>query len=557
MHGTRPEFHHLLLTIIGLGAASCATPLAFGLFAGWLLPTGNLAALWGLLGGLLAFSLFSACLQALQGLTWLRVEGRSEGVATAALIDRLLKLPVTFFKGYGSGDLGNRVLSLSALRTVITAVVFSSLAPALIGLFSIFLLVVINGAFAVVSLVIAAVLLTTAALIAGRVAEAQSTADAMASSNANLLIDVVTGIHKLRVTATEDLFLSRWAQNFSAQRRAQAGADRLDDHYQSLGLALPLLVLAAACCLGFLLPMNPSGEGRLIAAQIAMLQVAFASHALGNAWIKLRRTQPLRDKLLPLLQAPVESRRGGESPGVLTGALRLTHVSFSYALGMPPVLDDLSLTVRAGEFVALVGPSGCGKSTILRLLLGFETPDRGTVEWDGRNLDRLDMDAFRRQVGTVLQSGTILPGTIRQFIAGPNNLGDEDIWEALRLARVDEEIRRLPMGLHSGLGNNGGGFSGGQRQRLLLARSLATRPRVLILDEATSALDNRTQAEVMDTLRSLDCTRIVVAHRLSTIRYADRIITMVGGKLVQAGTYDELVSIPGPFQDLVRRQQLD
>jgi ABC-type bacteriocin/lantibiotic exporter with double-glycine peptidase domain len=233
------------------------------------------------------------------------------------------------------------------------------------------------------------------------------------------------------------------------------------------------------------------------------------------------------------------------------------NVCKRYAPELPLTINNAKLTIEQGEFCVFVGPSGCGKSTILRLLLGFETPDLGTVEWDGRNLDRLDMEAFRRQVGTVLQNGMILPGTIRQFIAGPNQLSDEDIWEALRLARVDQEIRRLPMGLHSGLGNNGGGFSGGQRQRLLLARSLATRPRVLILDEATSALDNRTQAEVMDTLRQLDCTRIVVAHRLSTIRYADRIITMVGGKLVQSGTYDELVSIPGPFQDLVRRQQLD
>jgi ABC-type bacteriocin/lantibiotic exporter with double-glycine peptidase domain len=294
------------------------------LFAGWLLPTQNFAAVWGLLGGLLAFSLVSACLQALQGLTWLRVEGRSEGAATAGLLDRLLKLPVAFFQGFGSGDLGNRVLSLSALRTVVTAVALGSVAPALIGLFSLLLLLAINGTFAVVSLLIAAVLLLSAVVIAGRAAEAQSTADAMASSNANLLIDVVTGIHKLRVTATEDLFLSRWARKFAAQRHAQASADRLDDHYQALGVALPLLVLAAACCLGFLLPMTPSGEGRLIAAQIAMLQVAFASHALGSAWIKLRRTKPLRDNLLPLLQSPTEARSSGDRTDVLTGAVRLT-----------------------------------------------------------------------------------------------------------------------------------------------------------------------------------------------------------------------------------------
>jgi ABC-type bacteriocin/lantibiotic exporter with double-glycine peptidase domain len=188
--------------------------------------------------------------------------------------------------------------------------------------------------------------------------------------------------------------------------------------------------------------------------------------------------------------------------------------------------------------------------------MGFETPDRGTVEWDGRDIERVDIEAIRRQVGTVLQSGKILSGTVRQFVEGPNALSDDEVWAALSMARMDDIIRKLPMGLYTGLGNNGGGFSGGQRQRLMLARAMARNPRVLILDEATSALDNQTQAEIMQTLRELTCTRIVVAHRLSTIRHADRIVTMVGGQIVQSGTYDALVDSPGPFRDLVRRQQL-
>ncbi len=557
LHGCRPDALRFGLSVIGLGAAATATPLALGLFASRVLPTGQMGGLWGILIGLIACAVASACLQVIQGFTWLRIEGRTEGAASAALMDRVLRLPTNFFQQIGSGDLGQRVLSLSALRSSVSTVITGSLAPALIGLFSIGLLVVIDWHFALAGLLMAAFNFAISARLAARQRAPQAIADDMAGRNANLLTDVITGIQKLRVTATEDLFIARWAKQFTAQRLAQSEADRLTDQYQALGVAFPLLALAVACGIGHLLPDSATGQGRLIAGQIALLQVAMASHALGNGLIALARTRPLQEKIVPLLEAIPETRSKGEDPGVLGGSVRLTQVSFSYGRDLPPVLRDFSLDIDAGEFVALVGPSGCGKSTVLRLLMGFETPERGTVEWDGRDIARLDIEALRRQVGTVLQSGKLLPGTVRQFVVGPNDLNDEAIWDALRKARMDDVIARLPMGLYTGLGNNGGGFSGGQRQRLLLAKAMATQPRVLILDEATSALDNRTQAEVMQTLRQLNCTRIVVAHRLSTIRQADRIVTLVDGQIAQSGTYDDLVEIPGPFRDLVRRQQLD
>jgi NHLM bacteriocin system ABC transporter ATP-binding protein len=557
LRGCRPDALRMVLTVMGLGLAATATPLSLGLFASWVLPTGQSAGLWGILMGLIAFAVASACMQVLQGLTWLRLEGRTEGSASAALMDRVLRLPTGFFQQFGSGDLGQRILSLSTLRATVGAIVIGSLAPALIGLFSIVLLAFIDWHFAVAALCLALVALGVAVTLSSRQAVPQSTADAMAGRNANLLNDVITGIQKLRVTATEDLFLARWAKQFNAQRLAQSRADRLSDLYDAFGVAFPLFALAIACGVGYAIPDSAAGHGRLIAGQIALLQVAIASHALGSALMALRRTRPLQAKIVPLLEATAETRLRGEDPGVLSGAVRMTQVSFAYGPDLPPILRDFSLDINAGEFVALVGPSGCGKSTVLRLLMGFETPERGTIEWDGRDIIRLDIEAVRRQVGTVLQSGKLLPGTIRQFIAGTNDLTDDEIWAALGKARLDDVIGRLPMGLHTGLGDSGGGFSGGQRQRLLLAKAMATQPRILILDEATSALDNQTQAEVMQTLRQLNCTRIVVAHRLSTIRQADRIVTLVDGQVAQTGTYDELVQQPGPFQDLVRRQQLD
>jgi ATP-binding cassette subfamily C protein len=252
--------------------------------------------------------------------------------------------------------------------------------------------------------------------------------------------------------------------------------------------------------------------------------------------------------------APEVSSGGGIDPGELRGAVELSHIAFRYGGGGPAVLEDVSFAAAPGEFVAIVGPSGAGKSTLFRVLLGFEEPESGTVSYDGQSLSDLDARAVRRQLGVVIQNARILAGTIFQNIVGAANLTLDDAWDAARIAGIAEDIARLPMGMHTFISDSAAAFSGGQRQRLLIARAVVARPRVLLFDEATSALDNRTQAAVSAALDELQATRIVIAHRLSTIRHADQILVVERGRITERGRYDELMDRGGPFSTLARRQ---
>ena len=304
---------------------------------------------------------------------------------------------------------------------------------------------------------------------------------------------------------------------------------------------------------------NRLSTGSFLALSIAVANVIAAVLAVGYTLLGLLDLPPLYDRIKPVLEARPEFPAAVLEPVRLGGALALSGVSFRYP-GQDEgtkVLDDVSLQVRPGEFVAIVGASGSGKSTLMRLLLGFETPDTGTVTYDGRELATLDLREVRRQIGVVLQHAQLMPGDIFSNIVGfAPGLTMEDAWNAARLAGLDDDIRRLPMGMHTLVGEGGGNLSGGQRQRLLIARAIVRRPRILMFDEATSALDNLTQSIVTESItRELQgITRVVIAHRLTTVIDADRIYVVKQGQIVQSGQYHQLLDEPGPFQELVHRQ---
>ena len=242
----------------------------------------------------------------------------------------------------------------------------------------------------------------------------------------------------------------------------------------------------------------------------------------------------------------------------LSGGIELNNVSFRYNENMPLILDDLSLKIRPGQYVAIVGRTGCGKSTLLRLLLGFEKPQKGAIYYDGKDLERIDLRSLRRRIGVVMQNGKLFQGDIySNIVISAPWLSQQDAWEAAELTGIAEDIRRMPMGMNTIISEGSGGISGGQRQRLMIARAIAPKPKILMFDEATSALDNITQKKVSESLDRLKCTRIVIAHRLSTIRQCDRILVLDQGKIVEDGTYDELIASDGFFAELVARQRLD
>jgi ABC-type bacteriocin/lantibiotic exporter with double-glycine peptidase domain len=225
---------------------------------------------------------------------------------------------------------------------------------------------------------------------------------------------------------------------------------------------------------------------------------------------------------------------------------------------MPPVIKKLSLKIDPGQYVAIVGETGCGKSTLMRLMLGFETPQKGSVYYDGKDLKRIDLKSLRQKIGAVMQNGKIFPGDIySNIVLTSPQLTMEEAWEAAEIAGIAGDIKEMPMGMNTLISEGQGGISGGQKQRLLIARAVASKPDILIFDEATSALDNITQKKISDALDEMKCTRIVIAHRLSTIRHCDRIVLIKDGKIAEDGTFEELMAIKGDFADLVSRQLLE
>lgn len=279
-----------------------------------------------------------------------------------------------------------------------------------------------------------------------------------------------------------------------------------------------------------------------------------ASSGFGGAIQGIFLILPKLQRAKVLLAAEPEVDASKIDPSELSGRITVDHLSFGYVEGGPLVLDDVSLTIEPSQFVAFVGASGCGKSTLMKLMLGFERPAAGGVFYDGQDLRKIDVQAVRRQIGVVLQSGELISGSIAENILGVTGGTNEQAWAAARLAGLAEDIEAMPMGMHTVLTDGATTLSGGQTQRLLLARALVGRPRLIFLDEATSALDNATQATVIQNLQRIAVTRIVIAHRLSTIQSADRIYVFDAGRVVQAGSYSELAHTPGLFAELVHRQ---
>ena len=296
------------------------------------------------------------------------------------------------------------------------------------------------------------------------------------------------------------------------------------------------------------------GLAAFLVAFAAFGQLAGGVTGLLGAATTLIALVPLVERVKPVLDAEPEAVEQRTDPGDLTGDIELRDVHFRYLPDTEKVLRGVSIRIRPGDYVALVGPSGSGKSTIYRLLFGFERPDSGAVLCDGHDLLNLDPEAVRRHLGVVLQDGQVAADSIRSNVAGSSRLDSDEIWEALRAAGLEGDVRAMPMGLQTMIHEGGGGLSGGQRQRLLIARALARKPRILLLDEATSALDNHTQSVVQDSLRKLNITRIVIAHRLSTVRDVDRIYVLDQGRIAESGRYDELIARGGVFAELAKRQ---
>jgi len=378
--------------------------------------------------------------------------------------------------------------------------------------------------------------------------------EAMDGKLSAMQFEVFSSIAKLRACAAEPRALERWYAKYDEFRTLNGVSARLAN-WESVALnllqpAATILVLWLAWRLAATVPLS---TGDFVAFHAALFSLLGGVHAIVSTLLDLANLKPVWDRARPILETAPEGAGEGAERHDPKGAIELEKVSFAYP-GGPVVLEDVDLSIAPGEFVAIVGASGSGKSTLIRLLLGFETPSIGTIRYDGRNLKRLDLGHLRRRIGTVLQGGKLWAGDLLSNIAGAHAISVETAWEAARRAGLERDVEAMPMGLYTVVGEGLSTLSGGQRQRLLIARALVSDPRILLLDEATSALDNVAQATVLKELSALRATRIVIAHRLDTVRDADRIVVLDRGRVVQEGTFGQLAAESGPFRAMLARQ---
>ncbi|MET9958510.1 NHLP bacteriocin export ABC transporter permease/ATPase subunit [Streptomyces sp. NPDC006326] len=555
VRGTGKEWRSLLLgglVAVGLGAL---VPIATGKVLGAYVPRAENGLIVQTALALIASSVVSAAFLLLQNLAILRMEGRVEAALQPAVWDRLLRLPVTFFAGRSTGELAGAALGISSIRSLLSGIGSVSVQASTVALMNLVLLLVYSVPLAMAAL---AMLIVVAAVFLGLglwQLRYQRQLITLGHRLDNQAFQTLRGLPKLRVAAAESFAYAAWAREFARTRELQQRIGRLKNVVTVLNaVCLPLCTLVM-----FMLLAGPArgsmSAGEFLTFSTAVTMMLSAVTQLTGVLLSAAAVQPMFEQIKPILHAAPEVRGSRAQPGVLSGSLEAKGLSYRYADDGPLVLDDVSFRVAAGEFVAIVGASGCGKSTLLRLLIGFDEPSAGSVLYDGQDLAALDQAAVRRQCGVVLQNAQPFSGSILDCISGAETYTPEEVWEAAAMAGLAEDVKAMPMGLHTMLSDGGGTVSGGQRQRLMIAQALIRKPGIVFLDEATSALDNEAQHVVIESTRALRCTRIVIAHRLSTVMDADRVIVMADGRIVQQGPPAELLADTGGlFHELVRRQ---
>lgn len=559
LHGRRRDAWQLLGLGLLAGVLALVTPVVVSIVYDVVLPGGYLSELV-VAAAFLGLAAVTATLATLsRNLVLVRLAGIAETRIDPAIIDRLLRIDAaglresTDLATMSSGDLANRINGLQRIRGAATGSVASAILTLLFSVVSLAFVFIYSVALGLVAVVTLAVTMVMLGLLLRLVLRHTRQSYDVAGRLNGLLLQATQGIAKLRVAGAEPRFIRRWASDYRVQQAETYEGGRATNWITAITGALPALVVIPVYAVAATTLRSSLSSGQFLGVIAALGQFAGAVAVVSVSLSQILLTAPLWARLASVLD--VGSEPGGEAaPTPLAGRVELADVSFSYRRGDPPVLRNVSLHAAPGEFVAITGPSGGGKSTLIRLILGLERPMSGAVLIDDRDTRQLDMAQVRRSVGVVPQEGQPLPGTVMDTILGAHPGTESEAWAAASAAGIADDIRAMPMQMHTVVGEGGAAFSGGQVQRLLIARALARRPALVLLDEATSALDDRTQADLSARLDALSMTRIAIAHRLSTIRHADRIYVIDQGTVVESGAFDELVAAEGAFARLARRQ---
>ncbi len=536
------------------GLLGLSIPLATRNIFDVIIPEGEGGQIWQLALLLFAAVLAKSLFELTRSFAFVRLRTSIDYSLQSAVWDRLLTLPVPFFRNYTAGELAQKAMSINEIKNIMSDAIMTSL---LAGIFSIFFYLQmfyfsIPLALGATVLVIISLLVT---LFLGMLKiRYQQELLEIKNEISGFVLQLINGISKIRVSASENRFFHLWSREFSKQRRLDLKVYSFNNYLSTFNAFFPVI----SSLIIFYLVIGQRTEinaGIFIAFNAAFISFQTSILSLSDVFINMLASKPMLKNVEPILKTVPEYHDEKESPGELSGQIEVSNLDFRYTQDGPLIIKNLSLNIKPGEYVAFVGPSGSGKSTLLRLLLGFEKPQFGCIYYDNHDLEKIDIKEVRKQLGIVLQDGQLMSGSLYSNIIGSSTeLTLDDAWEAARMAGLAEDIKKMPMGMHTVVSQGQQTLSGGQKQRLLIARAVVRKPKLIYFDEATSALDNKSQSLVTDSLNRLNATRIVIAHRLSTIRECDRIFVLEEGELIEEGNYRQLMNQEGVFSELARRQ---
>ena len=540
----------LAVTLIGLLA-----PFTNKIIFGNVINSGKLGLLAPASVLLIGVAISSALINITKTLVMTRMNTKMNIAVQAATMMRVLSLPAAFFKEYSAGELSSRAGSIGSLCSMLANAILTT------GLTSIFSLIYIGQIFNFAPVLVVPaliIMLTTVGFSCLSTLVQMKRSKQMMELGAKqngLVFSLISGVQKLKLSGAERRAFANWANLYSKSAKLSYDPPlfiKLNNVFSMIISSVGMIVLY------YLSITSKVGVADYMAFNISYGMVSGAFSSLAGMALTLANIKPVLEMALPIIKTVPEISTGKKVVTKLSGSIELNNVFFRYNDSMPLVLDNISLKIRSGQYVAIVGTTGCGKSTLMRLMLGFEQPLKGAIYYDGKDLSTIDLKSLRRNIGVVMQSGKLFSGDVFSNITiSAPWLTMDDAWEAAEMAGIADDIRAMPMGMHTLISEGSGGVSGGQRQRLMIARAIAPKPKILMFDEATRALDNITQKKVSGSLDSLKCTRIVIAHRLSTIKQCDRIIVIDKGKIIEDGKYEDLITAGGYFAELVQRQRLD
>ncbi|MCR9125360.1 MAG: NHLP bacteriocin export ABC transporter permease/ATPase subunit [Rhodobacteraceae bacterium] len=552
----RREVMPLLAWCALAGLSVLVVPLATGAVIDAAIPNADHRLLTTLGMAMLFVAAANLLFSATKEVAILRIGGLVSATLQPAIVDRLLQLAPSFFRDHPAGDLALRVTMVSTIVKTLANGMIGSILSSVFSLYGLVLVFVFQPMLGALLVVLIALLLGVAAYAAWRKRKEILEGEATGGLLQAYLFEVIAGIQRVRLSAAENAMFGEMVTRFAGMRDRLVRAEKVQNLFDSFLAAFDLLSLAV-----LFLVVASMAEASLSMGVLLLIVTAFSItlmsfQSLARIIVPLYSLTVLAERARPVFDATPEVDAQKAEPGRLAGRIEINKVVFSYGENLPRALDGVSVEAGEGQFVALVGASGCGKSTLLKLILGFEKPAQGSIFFDGHDLAGLDLKAVRQQIGTVLQTDRLVAGSIYDNIRGASDASLSACWNAARLAGIDRDIKAMPMQMHTVIAEAGASLSGGQVQRLLIARALSGKPRILLFDEATSALDEVTQAQIAEDLKRLPITRLAIAHRLSTIRDADRIYVMDAGRIVESGTHDALVQRKGLYRRFQNRQAI-